>query len=91
MFWVWFAVGALVCAVIGMAIAPSRGYSPAVGFFLCLFTGILGLIVMALVKGSLETPDEARARMLQEQQQAQWAAYAAWQQQNASHPFDGPR
>jgi TctA family transporter len=89
-----FVIGAIfglvVCGVIGAVVAPGRGYAPAVGFFLCLFTGLLGLLLMLVVKGDLETPDERMLRLQQEQWQEQWNAYNEWQQQNAQHPFDGP-
>jgi hypothetical protein len=82
---VYFLAGAIVTAVLiaitGAVIAPWRGYDARVGFFLCLFTGIFGLGLMILMRGSLETPDEIRTRQ-------QWEAYYEWQQYNAPHgPF----
>ncbi len=38
----------LVCAFVGMNMAKSRGLQPAPAFFLGLFTGFIGLIIIAL-------------------------------------------
>lgn len=38
----------LVCAFVGMNMAKSRGMQPVPAFFLGLFTGFIGLIIIAL-------------------------------------------
>jgi hypothetical protein len=79
-------IGLVVCGVIAAAIGPGNGWSSGTAFMLGFFLGIIGILIVALAKGSApSTTDVARQRQWEEM-----VRWQAWQQQpppqQASHP-----